>query len=115
MGGWAALGGGDSSVNQDYNSLKGLLHYSAQIGAACLQGKPVGLWGQGLGPLRRRRSRQLVRALLPLASAISWRDPASASLAAGWGITAPFGSDPAWAPPTRPRPCLSFPSVLAHE
>jgi len=43
-----------------------------------------------------------VRALLPLATAISWRDPASARLAASWGIEAPVGSDPVWG--LRPRP-----------
>jgi len=88
------LGGG--SLLQDSTSFQSLLYYAALIGAARLQGKPVGLWAQGLGPLRRRRSRQLVRALLPLAHAISWRDSASATLAAGWGIEAPVGSDPVW-------------------
>ena len=88
------LGGG--SLLQDSTSFKSLLYYAALIGAARLQGKRVGLWGQGLGPLHRRRSRLLVRSLLPLANAISWRDPASASLAADWGIEAPVGSDPVW-------------------
>ena len=88
------LGGG--SLLQDSTSFRSLIYYGALIVAARLQGKPVGLWGQGLGPLRRRRSRLLVRTLLPLASAISWRDPESATLAAGWGIEAPVGSDPVW-------------------
>ena len=88
------LGGG--SLLQDSTSFKSLLYYAALIVAARLQGKPVGLWGQGLGPLRRRRSQLLVRALLPLAGAISWRDPASAALAAGWGVKAVVGSDPVW-------------------
>ena len=88
------LGGG--SLLQDSTSFKSLLYYAALIVAARLRGKPVGLWGQGLGPLRRRRSRMLVRLLLPLATAISWRDPASAALAAGWGIAAELGSDPVW-------------------
>ena len=88
------LGGG--SLLQDSTSFKSLVYYAALIVAARLRGKPVGLWGQGLGPLRRRRSRMLVRLLLPLATAISWRDPASAALAAGWGIAAELGSDPVW-------------------
>jgi polysaccharide pyruvyl transferase CsaB len=91
------LGGG--SLLQDATSFRSLLYYAALILAARLQGKPVILWGQGLGPLRRRRSRLLVRGLLPLATAISWRDPASAALAAGWGIEAVTGSDPVWALP----------------
>jgi polysaccharide pyruvyl transferase CsaB len=91
------LGGG--SLLQDATSFRSLLYYAALIVAARLQGKPVILWGQGLGPLRRQRSRLLVRGLLPLATAISWRDPASAELAASWGIDAVTGSDPVWALP----------------
>jgi len=104
------LGGG--SLLQDSTSFKSLLYYAALIGAARLQGKPVGLWGQGLGPLRRRRSRQLVRSLLPLAGAISWRDPDSANLAAGWGIKAPVGSDPVWGLAPRPWQGKGGPIVL---
>lgn len=88
------LGGG--SLLQDATSFKSLLYYAALILAARLRGKPVLLWGQGLGPLRRRRSRALVRRLLPMATAISWRDHESAALAAGWGVQAPVGSDPVW-------------------
>jgi polysaccharide pyruvyl transferase CsaB len=104
------LGGG--SLLQDSTSFKSLLYYAALIGAARLQGKPVGLWGQGLGPLRRRRSRQLVQHLLPLAGAISWRDPDSATLAAGWGIEAPVGSDPVWGLTPRPWQGKGGPIVL---
>jgi len=96
------LGGG--SLLQDATSLASLLYYTALILAARAQAKPVLLWGQGLGPLRRRRSRLLVRAALALSSACSWRDPDSARLAgrlgwrplpaqAGGGV----GTDPVWA------------------
>jgi polysaccharide pyruvyl transferase CsaB len=88
------LGGG--SLLQDATSFRSLLYYAALILSAHLQGKPVLLWGQGLGPLRRRSSRWLVARLLPLARAISWRDAQSAALAAGWGTVAPVGSDPVW-------------------
>ena len=101
------LGGG--SLLQDSTSFNSLLYYGALIAAARVQGKPVLLWGQGLGPLRRRRSRLLVRGLLPFTTACSWRDPESAALARrlGWrpqpqqpgdGV----GSDPVWA--TEPQP-----------
>jgi polysaccharide pyruvyl transferase CsaB len=89
------LGGG--SLLQDATSFRSLLYYGALITAAKLQGKQVLLWGQGLGPLRRRRSRLLVRALLPFATAISWRDQASASLAAKWGVVGLVAPDPVWA------------------
>lgn len=97
------LGGG--SLLQDATSFTSLLYYAALIAAARVKGKPVGLWAQGLGPLRRRRSRALVRQLLRMATAISWRDEASASLAAelvaGRGATSLLGSDPVWGLPPR--------------
>ena len=93
------LGGG--SLLQDSTSLRSLLYYAALILAARLEGKPVLLWAQGLGPLRRRRSRALVRSLLPLVTAASWRDPASAALAGRWGCSGPMAGDPVWAMPAR--------------
>jgi polysaccharide pyruvyl transferase CsaB len=89
------LGGG--SLLQDATSFTSLLYYGALITAARAQGKPVVLWGQGLGPLHRRRSRWLVRLLLPLATAVCWRDSASAALAASLGRRAPVAADPVWA------------------
>ncbi|MFM8936391.1 MAG: polysaccharide pyruvyl transferase CsaB [Vulcanococcus sp.] len=94
------LGGG--SLLQDATSFKSLLYYGALIQAARLQGKPVLLWAQGLGPLRRRRSRLLVRALLPAVTGISWRDPESAALAARLGRRASHGADAVWALPRQP-------------
>lgn len=88
------LGGG--SLLQDATSFRSLLYYAALIVSARLQDKPVLLWGQGLGPLRRRRSRLLVRRLLALVQASSWRDPQSAALAAAWGHGGLLGSDPVW-------------------
>jgi polysaccharide pyruvyl transferase CsaB len=96
------LGGG--SLLQDATSFTSLLYYVALILLARMQGKPVILWGQGLGPLRRRRSRLIARRALRSASAVSFRDPASAAMAAGWGIEGLLGSDPVWAlPPGRWR------------
>jgi polysaccharide pyruvyl transferase CsaB len=94
------LGGG--SLLQDATSFRSLLYYVVLITAAKLQGKQVLLWGQGLGPLRRRRSQLLARAVLPLADATSWRDQASASLAFGWGVKGLVAPDPVWAMPLQP-------------
>ena len=91
------LGGG--SLLQDSTSFRSLLYYAALILAARARGLTVLLWGQGLGPLRRRRSRLLARLLLAQADGISWRDAASARLAASWGRDAAQGSDPVWALP----------------
>ncbi|NDC35545.1 MAG: polysaccharide pyruvyl transferase CsaB [Synechococcaceae bacterium WB9_2_112] len=98
------LGGG--SLLQDATSFKSLLYYAALITVARGQGKPVVLWGQGLGPLHRRRSRWLVRFLLPLATAVCWRDPASAALAASLGRVDPAAADPVWA--SQPVPWLGL-------
>jgi len=89
------LGGG--SLLQDSTSFNSLLYYAALILAARWQGKPVLLWGQGLGPLRRRRSRALVRTLLPLVTRVCWRDPGSAQLAARLGRPDGHAPDPVWA------------------
>lgn len=89
------LGGG--SLLQDSTSFRSLLYYAALIVAARLQGQPVLLWAQGLGPLRRRSSRLLTRLLLPWATAISWRDAGSARLARQLGCGAPHGADAVWA------------------
>jgi polysaccharide pyruvyl transferase CsaB len=94
------LGGG--SLLQDSTSFRSLLYYAALIAAARLEGKPVLLWAQGLGPLRRRRSRALVRGLLPLVRQASWRDGASGQLAARWQCPGLVAGDPVWALPGRP-------------
>ena len=91
------LGGG--SLLQDATSWRSLLYYLLLIVAARAAGKPVLLWGQGLGPLRRRPSRLLVRLVLPLVTASSWRDPASAAQVRRWGGTCLEGSDPVWSLP----------------
>jgi polysaccharide pyruvyl transferase CsaB len=104
------LGGG--SLLQDATSFRSLLYYAALITAARAQGKPVVLWGQGLGPLQRRRSRWLVRLLLPLATAVCWRDPASAALAASLGRRDPVAADPVWASDVVPWEGLGGPIVV---
>ncbi len=115
------LGGG--SLLQDSTSFRSLLYYAALMFAARLQGKPVLLWAQGLGPLRRRRSRLLVRLLLACSTACSWRDPGSGALAhrLGWrdpqrqpGESA-VGTDPVWAMPPQPWQGRGGPIVLCFR
>ena len=109
------LGGG--SLLQDSTSWRSLLYYAALILTARLQRKPVILWAQGLGPLRRRRSRLLVGRLLPLVAAASWRDHQSAALAqqlAGASRAAdPVGADPVWSLPPMHWRGRGGPIVLA--
>jgi polysaccharide pyruvyl transferase CsaB len=105
------LGGG--SLLQDATSFQSLVYYGLLMLTARLQGKPVLLWGQGLGPLRRSVSRALVRGVLPLATAISWRDAASAHLAERLGSrNHAVGSDPVWAYPRQPWRGEKGPIVL---
>ena len=96
------LGGG--SLLQDSTSLHSLIYYLVVITAARLRGRPVLLWGQGLGPLQRPISRALVRALLPLCSSASWRDAASLARARCWAPRLPMevAPDPVWQLPLRP-------------
>ena len=104
------LGGG--SLLQDATSFRSLVYYVLLILLARLQGRPVLLWGQGLGPLRRRSSRLLTRLVLPLASGITWRDEASAARATRWGIASACGSDPVWALDPQPWRGKGGPIVL---
>jgi len=119
------LGGG--SLLQDSTSFLSLIYYASLILAARAQSKPVLLWAQGLGPLRRRRSRLLVRLLLAQTTACSWRDPASAQLARrlGWrpssgqrpaaGYGPGVGSDPVWTLPARPWQGRGGPMVVCFR
>ncbi|MXW39729.1 MAG: polysaccharide pyruvyl transferase CsaB [Synechococcus sp. SB0668_bin_15] len=93
------LGGG--SLLQDSTSRRSLLYYVSLILAARLLGRPVLLWGQGLGPLKTRASRLLARLSLHVVQGITWRDDQSAAMAAAWGIHAPVGRDPVWSLPQR--------------
>jgi polysaccharide pyruvyl transferase CsaB len=105
------LGGG--SLLQDATSFQSLVYYCLLILTARLRGKSVVLWGQGLGPLRRPISRILVRAILPLATAISWRDEKSARLAEELGHRRHrVGSDPVWAYPQQVWKGMGGPIVL---
>ena len=112
----SALVFGGGSLLQDATSQRSLLYYGLLILAARLLGRPVLLWGQGLGPLRRRRSRRLVALLLRLTTACSWRDPDSAQLARQLGGSpARVGSDPVWAYPAQPWRGAGGPIVLCFR
>ena len=96
------LGGG--SLLQDSTSFSSLVYYLLLITVARLGGADVVLWGQGLGPLKRRISRVLVRTVLPFCKAASWRDQRSFDLARHWAPALPMvlAADPVWQMPARP-------------
>lgn len=91
------LGGG--SLLQDSTSTRSLIYYILLIWCAKSLQKPVLLWGQGLGPLKRRFSRLLVRTSLKTISSVTWRDPSSMNQAMEWKLDVPMkiGPDPVWA------------------
>ncbi|MBO8127076.1 MAG: polysaccharide pyruvyl transferase CsaB [Firmicutes bacterium] len=80
---------GGGSLLQDATSLHSLLFYLAIIGYAQRKGKKVVLWGQGLGPLKRRVSRQLTVKILNGVDLITLRDSASWRLLTEIGVTRP--------------------------
>ena len=94
------LGGG--SLLQDGTSFKSLFYYLLLLWIARFRGIPTLLWGQGLGPLRRRVSRILVKHTLKGVSSVSWRDPRSLGQAQRWGLRVPMvmGPDPVWCHPS---------------
>ena len=114
------LGGG--SLLQDSTSTRSLIYYVLLIWRAKILQKPVFLWAQGLGPLKRWTSRLLVERTLKTVTSASWRDPGSLQLAENWSLDIPMaiGPDPVWSHPApdwksgqslilclRPTPLLS--------
>ncbi len=93
------LGGG--SLLQDSTSLRSLIYYLLLIVTARIQSRPILLWGQGLGPLNRPTSRWLVRKVLPLCTAASWRDRSSLERSRRWAprLPAQMAPDPVWQMP----------------
>ena len=93
------LGGG--SLLQDSTSLRSLIYYLLLIVTARIQSRPILLWGQGLGPLNRPTSRWLVRKVLPLCTAASWRDRISLERSRRWAprLPAQMAPDPVWQMP----------------
>nr|YP_002048830.1 hypothetical protein PCC_0170 [Paulinella chromatophora]ACB42620.1 hypothetical protein PCC_0170 [Paulinella chromatophora] len=92
---------GSGSLLQDTTSFRSLLYYATLITIARIQGKSILLWAQGLGPLRRKKSRFLVQQLLFAVTNISWRDKKSKQVAELWGIKGHLEPDPVWALPRR--------------
>ena len=95
---------GGGSLLQDSTSFRSLIYYLLIIAMARLRGRPVLLWGQGLGPLQRPLSRRLVRLVLPVCRSASWRDQASMDRASRWAPRMPMqlAPDPVWGLPRKP-------------
>jgi polysaccharide pyruvyl transferase CsaB len=78
---------GGGNLLQDVTSARSCLYYLAVMGRALQAGVPVMVLGQGIGPLRRRWLRALVRRRLNQVRGIAVRDSESARELARLGVT----------------------------
>lgn len=104
-----ALFQGGGSLLQDATSARSVFYYLWVLMAARRAKKPVFLFAQGVGPLRRPAVRAAVRVVLNRVQAITVRDEASRNLLARVGVRVPVTvtADPVFAlqpaPPERAR------------
>lgn len=85
---------GGGSLLQDVTSLKSLLYYAFVIWFAQLCGKPVLVFAQGIGPLTKDISRNIVLNLLSKCDVVTVRDIKSQEFLQEAGIDASLVSDP---------------------
>ena len=102
---------GGGSLLQDVTSLKSLLYYSFVIWLAKAFNKQVIIFAQGIGPLQRPISQNIVRNLISRCELVTVRDPKSADYLAAWGINAQLVSDPVFSldlPRSKPEPTVGL-------
>jgi polysaccharide pyruvyl transferase CsaB len=81
-----ALVSGGGSLLQDATSAKTIPYYTGIVGLARLLGKPVFVYAQGVGPVKRAWLRPLVRAAMNASRIVTVRDEESAALLARLGV-----------------------------
>lgn len=103
-----ALLSGGGSLLQDTTSTRSLFYYLSVIRCAQLLGKPVMLYANGIGPVRRPSNRRRVKRVVERATLVTLRDHSSARELADMGVTRPdlyVTADPVFhlspAPPER--------------
>ena len=84
-----ALLSGGGSLLQDATSTRSLLYYLSVIRCAQLLRKPVMLYANGIGPVRRPANRRRVKRVVESASLVTLRDHASARELERMGVTRP--------------------------
>jgi len=84
-----ALLSGGGSLLQDTTSTRSLLYYLSVIRCALWLHKPVMLYANGIGPVRKRANRRRVRQVVERAALVTLRDHASARELEAMGITRP--------------------------
>ncbi len=85
---------GGGSLLQDVTSLKSLIYYAFVIWLAQLFNKKVVIFAQGIGPLQKEISQNLVKHLLSKCDLVTVRDVKSADLLQSWGIKTEIVNDP---------------------
>ena len=85
---------GGGSLLQDTTSFKSLFYYYIVIRMAQVLKKKVIIFAQGIGPLKTKRSENMVRELLSKADLITVRDEKSFERVKNWGLNATLVSDP---------------------
>ncbi len=80
---------GGGSLLQDVTSAQSIFYYLGVVRLAQMLGKKTMFIAQGIGPLKRGRSRKLVAAVANKLDAITVRDAASARLLAEIGVSRP--------------------------
>ena len=82
-----ALLSGGGSLLQDTTSTRSLFYYLSVIRCAQLLGKPVMLYANGIGPVRRPGNRRRVKRVVERATLVTLRDHSSARELADMGVT----------------------------
>jgi len=80
---------GGGSLLQDETSAKSLLYYVSLIRAAQLHKKPVMIFANGIGPIRRPAGQRMVRRCLDRADCITLREGSSYEALQAIGVTNP--------------------------
>ena len=84
-----ALLSGGGSLLQDTTSTRTLLYYLSVIRCARLLGKPVMLYANGIGPVKKPANRRRVKKVVEGAALVTLRDHASAKELEAMGVTRP--------------------------
>jgi putative peptidoglycan lipid II flippase len=80
---------GGGSIFQDVTSGRSLPYYISVVALACLTGKPVIFYAQGVGPINRHVSKFLMRMVANHANMITLRDQDSLEYLRALGVTRP--------------------------
>ncbi len=110
---------GGGSLLQDTTSTRSLMYYLSVIRCADFLGKPVMLYANGIGPVRKPANRRRVKRVVERAALVTLRDHSSARELADMGVTAPTCMSRPTRCSTWPRPvrsgrssCLPVPGSL---